>query len=365
MSTEIIGLFVIGLVVLIGGAELLVRGAARLAVSLGVPALIIGLTVVAFGTGSPELAVAVRSSLRGQADIAFGNVVGSNIFNVLLVLGVSASVRPLVVDQQLVRLDVPIMIAVSALLYLLAADGRLGRLDGVVLVLCMIGYTAILVRLAKRQPAARSAPFAEVIGGQERDRRPRTVLMNLTWIVVGLTFLVLGSRWLVDGAVAIAENLGVSQLVIALTIVAAGTSLPEVATSVVAGLRDERDIAVGNVVGSNIFNIIAVLGIASLLAPHGITVAPAALRFDVPVMLAVAVACLPIFFNDQRITRWEGLVFVGYYVAYTAYLVLEAGHHDVLPAFSRVMSFFVIPLTLVTLTVVTARAIRRRRHSRR
>jgi cation:H+ antiporter len=179
--------------------------------------------------------------------------------------------------------------------------------------------------------------------------------MQVVFLVSGLGLLVLGSRWLVDGAVEAAEMLGVSQMVIGLTIVAAGTSLPEVATSVVASLRGERDIAVGNVVGSSIFNILAVLGLSSLVSPDGIDVAPALLRFDLPVAIAVALACLPIFFTGHLIARWEGALFFLYYIAYAAYLILAAAKHEALPAYSSVMLAFVLPLTALTIAVLAMR----------
>jgi cation:H+ antiporter len=187
------------------------------------------------------------------------------------------------------------------------------------------------------------------------------LLLNIVLVIIGLAMLVLGSRWLVSGAVAIAEALGVSKLVIALTIIAAGTSLPEVATSVVASIRGERDIAVGNVVGSCLFNVLAILGLSSIVATDGIRVAPAALRFDVPVMIAVSIACLPISFTGYRIARWEGFLFLAYYAAYTLYLILDSADHDALPEFSAMMELFVIPLTLVTLVVLTVRALKSRR----
>jgi cation:H+ antiporter len=185
------------------------------------------------------------------------------------------------------------------------------------------------------------------------------VLLQSALIIVGLGLLVVGSQWLVEGSVVIARALGVSDLVIGLTIIAAGTSLPEVATSILAAIKGERDIAVGNVVGSNIFNILAVLGLTGLVAPAGVSVHPAALSFDIPVMIAVAVACLPIFFHESRINRWEGALFLFYYVAYTTYLILDASHHDYLPHFSMVMMEFVVPLTALTLMLVVVRYVRR------
>lgn len=339
---------------LIAGAELLVRGASRLAGSLGISPLVIGLTVVAFGTSSPEAAVSVGSALGGQADIALGNVVGSNIFNVLFILGLSALVAPLIVSTRLVRIDAPLMVGVSVLLLVLALDGSLGRLDGLLLFGGVVAYTLLALRESHREGAE-----VPVVYEQEYDAgiQGKRVAVQVGFVVVGLAMLVLGSRWLVDGAVAIASAVGVSELIIGLTVVAAGTSLPEVATSVLAALRGEREIAVGNVVGSSIFNILMVLGLTGLVSPDGINVASAAISFDIPVMIATAVACLPIFFTGHRINRWEGLLFLGYYVAYTLYLFLDATRHAALPAFSFAMLAFVIPLTAVTLAVVAARSL--------
>jgi cation:H+ antiporter len=347
----------VGLAVLVFGAELLVRGATRLAGALGIAPLIIGLTVVAFGTSAPELAVSIKSAFAGQADIALGNVVGSNIFNVLFILGVSALITPLVVAQQLVRLDVPLMIGVSVLVLLLGLDGQIGRLDGGLLFAGLIGYTLFLIRQSRRENAAVQAEYAqEYPTGRLKSTQ---WLLNLILLLAGFGLLVVGSRWLVDGAVTLARQFGVSELIIGLTIVAAGTSLPEVATSVVASLRGERDIAVGNVVGSNLFNLMSVLGVTGLVAPHGISVPAAALQFDIPVMIAVAVACLPVFFTGHLIARWEGALFVGYYLAYVLYLVLAATGNVGLPLFAAAMRWFVIPLTLLTLVVVTLRALHR------
>jgi cation:H+ antiporter len=355
-------LFAAGLALLVLGAESLVRGASKLASSLGVPPLLVGLTVVAYGTSTPELAVSLQAALAGQADIAVGNVVGSNIFNVLFILGLSAIIAPLVVSRQLVWMDVPLMVGVSILMLLMALDGRISRLDGAVLALGIVAYTILIVRQARKEKPAAPEPAAAGATGESAPARApaaRAWAVNLAYIAAGLGLLVLGARWFVDSSVAIARMMGVSELVIGLTIVAAGTSMPEVATSIIAAIRGERDIAVGNVVGSNIYNILAVLGFAALLSPGGVAVAPAALDFDIPVMTAVAVACLPIFFTGHLIARWEGWLFLGYYAAYTAFLILASQQHDALPAFSWVMEIFVVPLTAVTLLVLAARARRR------
>jgi cation:H+ antiporter len=355
VSTMTVVLFVAGLGLLILGAEWLVRGASRLAGALGISPLVIGLTVVAFGTSAPEVAVSVKAAWAGQPDLALGNVVGSTVFNVLFILGASALVTPLLVSSQLIRLDVPIMIGLSVLVLVLAADGSIGRLDGALLFAGVIVYTAFQVRQSRKESAAIRDEYAQ----EYAPKRPSTPA-NLMLVAAGLALLVLGSRWLVSGAVAFAQALGVSELVIGLTIVAAGTSLPEVATSILAAFRGERDIAVGNVVGSNIFNLLAVLGLSALVAPDGLPAPPSLLRFDLPVMIAVALACLPIFASEATINRWEGALFLSYYAAYTAYLLLAAQQHDALPVFSTVMEIFVLPLTAITLAVVGWRAWRHR-----
>jgi cation:H+ antiporter len=345
-----------GLVLLVVGGEALLRGASKLAVSLGISPLVIGLTVVAFGTSSPELAVSVQAVLTGQVDIALGNVVGSNVFNVLFILGVSAAITPLVVAGQVIRQEVPVMVAVSVLLLAFAFDGGIARWEGVVLVALLAGYTAFLVRQSRRATRA----LREEYGGESHIAAVAswddTLAVQGLLIVGGLLLLVLGSRWLVAAAVAIATAAGVSELVIGLTVVAAGTSLPEVAASIGAALKGQRDIAVGNAVGSNIFNILGVLGLSAAVAPAALHVAPSMLRFDLLVMVAVAVACLPVFFTGFTIARWEGGLFLFYYAAYTAYLVLQAQAHDALATYTLVFNAFVLPLTAITLAVVTVRA---------
>ena len=354
MDPTVLGLFILGLVLLVVGAELLVRGASRLARRFGISPLVIGLTVVAFGTSAPELAVSVQAGFAGQADIALGNVVGSNIFNVLLILGLSALIVPLVVSQQLVQLEVPLMIGVSVLLLIMALDGRIGGFDGLLLFVGILAYTVFALRQSRKESDAVRAEYTQEYGTDQNSVLGRLPL-QIACIVAGLALLVLGAHWLVGGAVVMARLFGVSELIIGLTIVAAGTSLPELATSVVAALRGERDIAVGNVVGSNLFNILAITGIASMVTPGGLEVAPALLRFDLPVMIAVALACLPIFATGHLITRWDGALFLGYYTAYVLYLVLTATRHAVLPAYSAAMLGFVLPLTAVTLIVLLMR----------
>lgn len=351
-------LLIAGLALLTVGAEVLVRGASGLARAVGLPSLVIGLTVVAFGTSAPELAVSVKASFSGQADIALGNVVGSNIFNVLFVLGLSALVVPLAASKQLVRLDVPVMIVASGLLWLLALDGTIGRIEGVCLFAGVVLYIASLVYLGRRD-GRQLFPIGD--GDGTPAQSPKGLWLATALIVVGLVMLVLGARWLVEGAVDLARMFGVSELMIGLTIVAAGTSMPEVATSVVASVRGERDIAIGNAVGSSIFNILVVLGATAAVAPGGVSVAQSALRFDIPVMTAVAFACLPIFFTGGRISRWEGALFLGYYAAYLTVLIMSAVHHASLDAFYHAMLWFVIPLTVLGVLVSVLWCVRKRR----
>jgi cation:H+ antiporter len=359
--TVVVLLLLAGLALLVLGGEVLVRGGSGLGRAVGLSPLVIGLTVVAACTSAPEMAVTVSASLGGNPDVAVGNVVGSNIFNVLVILGLSALAAPLVVRSRVVRADVPVMIGLTVLLLLVALDGAVSRLDGSVLVVGLVLYTVWLVRASRREERAAAAAQPEGATATMPSTRGRTLLLSLTQVAVGVALLVVGARWMVDGAVTVAEATGVSDLVIGLTIVAAGTSLPELATSVVAALRGERDIAVGNVVGSNIFNIGAVLGVASLVSGDGVPVAASAVTFDIPVALGVAVALLPLAFTGFVLRRWEGLLLAGYYAAYVTYLLLDADGHDALPAFSTTMVLFVLPATALGLGTLAALEVRRRR----
>ena len=352
-------LFISGLAALVLGASLLVRGASKLALSLGISPLVVGLTVVAFGTSAPEVAVSVGAVLDGNPDIAIGNVVGSNIFNVLFILGISALITPLVVNSQLIRQEVPIMIGTSLLLLALGLDGTLSFWDGGVLLALLVVYTVFLVAQSRRESKAASAASAAndetplPAAARAWDDR---LLAQIVLIVAGLVALVFGSDWLVTASIAFAKTLGVSDLVIGLTIVAAGTSMPEVATSITAAIKGELDIAVGNVVGSNTFNILGCLGVSGLVSGDlGLAMAPSLLAFDIWVMIAVALACLPVFLSGREIARWEGAVFTAYYAAYVAYLVLAAQQHDALKMFSTTMLSFVLPITLITMVVMLLR----------
>ncbi|MEO8444776.1 MAG: calcium/sodium antiporter [Gammaproteobacteria bacterium] len=349
-------LFIAGLAALVVGANLLVHGASKLALSFGVSPLVVGLTVVALGTSTPEMAVSVGAVLNGKSDMAVGNVVGSNIFNVLFILGISALITPLVVNLQLIRQEVPSMIGASLLLLSLSIDSRLSLSDGVLLLALLVAYIVFLIVQSRREAQAGLSEFDRenrpAISGAWDAKLPAQVAL----IVAGLAALVFGSEWLVTASAAFARSLGLSEVVIGLTIVAAGTSMPEVAASITAALKGERDIAVGNVIGSNLFNILGCLGLSSVVAgSDGLVVPPSVLALDIWVMLAVALACLPVFLTGREIARWEGVVFVAYYAAYMSYVILASQQHAALPAFSRTMMSFVLPITIVTLVVVILR----------
>lgn len=352
--------FVIGVVALVLGAEALVRGAARLATRTGLSPIVIGLTVVAFGTSAPELAVSVGAAVNDNADIAIGNVIGSNIANVLLVLGLSAIVGgSLVVAQRIVRIDVPIVIGVSILVLVLSLDGRLGRLEGVLLLVLLVVYLVWTVVAAQRgRTPTIDLEFAE--GLDHEKVRASTPAVDVAFVLVGLAFLVGGAQALVSAATTVAEQLGVSELVIGLTVVAVGTSLPEIATSLLAAARGERDLAVGNAIGSNLFNLLAVLGITATVSPRALTVLDGAITVDMPVMIAAALACLPLFATGYVLARWEGGVFLIFYAAYLTWLVLDATDHGLRDSYAGAMLGFVVPLTAVTFGVIGWREWRRR-----
>lgn len=316
-------LFVIGLVALYYGAEWLVRGSSRIARGLGISSLIVGLTVVAFGTSAPELVVSLVAAVQDRPDVTVGNILGSNILNILGILGISALIRPLTVQMALLLRETPLMIAATLLIPVVAWDGMVGRIDGFILLILFAGYIYLMVKLARREAPAIEEEFR---GFEEHTGRGGP--LGFRWGDVGVSLagmagLVLGARLLVESAVFFAEVAGVSELVVGLTVVAVGTSLPEMATSLVAGIRREADIAIGNLVGSNIFNSLIILGAAALVKP--LRVDPALLRFEIPVMIASSAIFLPLAYTKLRIDRWEGGLLVGGYVAFTVVLLLRAG----------------------------------------
>jgi cation:H+ antiporter len=307
--TDLLGL-AIGLVLLFFGGEGLVKGSSALALRLGMTPLVAGLTVVAFGTSAPELVVSVKAALAGQGAIALGNVIGSNIFNIGFILGLTALIFPLKVENQIVRFDVPILIAVTLGSLVFLWDFALGRAEGAGFFLGLIGYIGLSVWMAKKVAVSRQVEqeYAEAV-----PKPAGKVVRDLAFILGGLALLVIGSRFFVSGATGIARGLGVSEAIIGLTIVACGTSMPELAASIVAALRKEPDIALGNIVGSNIFNLLGILGVSALIAPLS---GPGLQHTDLYVMTAFALVLLPMVWSGFRLVRWEGAVLLAGYGAY-------------------------------------------------
>jgi cation:H+ antiporter len=318
-----VGLFVLGLTALIVGAELMVQGGSQLAARLGIPPLVVGLTIVAIGTSMPELSIGVVAALRGNGALAVGNIAGTNTVNLLLIFGLSALLRPLPMNIATLRFDLPAMAVAAVVLLALAWDGMLTRAEGALMVGGAIAYTAGIVHVTRRESQAVRAEFDEEYGEPPVRATTGEVLWNLAMLLGGIVVIVVGSGWLVDGAVVIAHDLGVSDAFIGLTVVALGTSSPELATAIVATLRDERDIAVGNLLGSSVYNILLILGVTCLVPASGIAVDPTLVRVDIPVMAAVTLTCVPVFWTGRRVSRLEGGVFVAAYGAYLTYLIVN------------------------------------------
>ena len=303
---------VAGFALLLGGGEALVRGAEVIALRIGISKLVVGLTIVALGTSSPELFISVNAALEGFDDIALGNVVGSNICNLTLVLGTAALVRVIDVKAQLMRLDAPIMVACCFVVILMTADGEISRLDGAILTLGIVSYVAASIWLGKRDHSALDEEYADVDFHVSQG-----LPLSLAFLGAGLAMLFFGSELFVNGAVDLALRLGISQAVISLTLVAIGTSLPELVTTVIASLRGKGDIAVGNAIGSSIFNLLAILGITALVEP----VARGGISWvDIGVMTGIGIFLVPMLYTGMRLTRLEGLLLLVTYALYLGWL---------------------------------------------
>lgn len=307
-------LLLLGVALLTSGGEALIRGSLAAARRLGVSPLLSGLVIVGFGTSAPELVVSVDAALNGQPDIAIGNVVGSNIGNVLLILGVCALITPLAVKPLALRRDAVVVVAASLLFVVLVGGSALGRPDAAIFLVAMVAYL-VLAYWSERFHAAPSGELHQA-EAEELSSVPTSVLWTVVAVLVGLLLLVAGSQVLLRGAVGIAERLGVSEAVIGLTLVAIGTSLPELSISVIAALRRHADVAVGNILGSNIFNLLGILGVSALLQP--LPVNARILQFDQWVMLGTSLLLLLFLYTGQRLTRWEGGVLVVGYAGYVA-----------------------------------------------
>jgi len=331
--------FILGLIALIWGAEILVRSSSKLAASLGVSKLVIGLTVVAFGTSAPELAVGIEAGLMDQPDILMGNVIGSNLTNTLLILGLAALIIPLQVHKNLIRFDLPVMITSTVILILLSLNNIITFWECVILFACLIIYLFALVRFS----------------GKSRLTDEEIVEAGSPWLngllsLGGLVLLIAGARWMVESATIFALMAGVSELVIGLTIVAIGTSLPEIVTSILAAVRGEKDLAVGSIVGSNILNILSVIGIAGLFI-SGIPVQDSLLEVEYIILLAVSVICFPIFFTGRRIKRVEGAIFLTSYILYLFYLYLDSASSTFMPSFIQSVLYGFVPLVILYIII--------------
>ncbi|MDA0327882.1 MAG: calcium/sodium antiporter [Gemmatimonadetes bacterium] len=312
-----VALMALGVGVLYFGAEWLVRGSARLAATLGVTPIVVGLTVVSFGTSAPELVVSVVAAYGGNSDLALGNIMGSNLANIGLILGLTAIVRPLDVQARVVWREMPLMLLVTVALYPLVWDLRLSGGDGVLLLMALAAYLVFVF-----QSVGEEAP--QILGEYESFMKASVGgamahLPDVMWVIAGSGCLVLGGYCIVEGAVQVAGALGLSQVVIGLTVVAVGTSLPELATSLVAAVRRESDIAVGNVIGSNIFNVAGILGVTSVIEP--LVIPSTLLTRELPAVLFISVLLFPVLRSGWRIRRWEGAILLGAYIGATVYLI--------------------------------------------
>jgi cation:H+ antiporter len=307
-----------GLAGLLLGADLLVRGGAALASHLGVRPIVVGLTVVALGTSLPELAVGIDAVRQGSPGLAVGNIVGTTLINILFILGLSALIRPIAFERRTLRFDLPAMTAASLALWLLALDGNLSRLDGTILCLGGVAYTAGIVWTSRRESAPVHADYA---ARSERSGR-RGLLFRLLTLIGGIGLVLVGAELLVDGSIEVARSLDVSEALIGLTVIAIGTSAPELVTTLTSTLRGDRDIAVGNLLGSSVYNVALVLGLAVVTAPAGVQVPDEVIAADLLVLAAVALITVPVLLSGHRISRVEGGAFVAAYLGYLVWLIV-------------------------------------------
>jgi cation:H+ antiporter len=321
-----VGWFVVGLIALAIGAEVMVRGGAQLASRLGISPMLVGLTVVSIGTSLPELAVGVTAALEGSGELAVGNIAGTNVVNILFILGLSALIRPLAIERRTLRFDLPVMAGAAVLLWVLAVNGVLSRLDGLILVCGAIVYTAVLIQMSRRESQATVAEYAQAFPavpepGEATKRVGGKTVQHVAMTVTGIAVVILGAEWLVGGAVGIAREFGVSDALIGLTVVAIGTSAPELVTTIVSTVRGERDIAVGNLLGSSVYNILLILGITCLVPANGLALTHNLVWIDIPLMVAASLACIPIFVSGRRVHRAEGAAMVTAYLGYLVFLL--------------------------------------------
>lgn len=304
----------------------MVRGGAQLASRLGISPMLVGLTVVSIGTSLPELAVGVTAALEGSGELAVGNIAGTNVVNILFILGLSALISPLAIERRTLRLDLPVMAGAAVLLWVLAVNGVLSRLDGLILVCGAVVYTVVLIRMSRRESQATAAEYVQAFPvvpelGEPTKRVGGKTVQHVAMTVTGIAVVILGAEWLVGGAVGIAREFGVSDALIGLTVVAIGTSAPELVTTIVSTVRGQRDIAVGNLLGSSVYNILLILGITCLVPANGLTLTHNLVWIDIPLMVAASLACIPIFVTGRRVHRAEGAAMVTAYLGYLVFLL--------------------------------------------
>lgn len=329
----------LSLVFLIIAAEVMLKGSLGLANALNVSPLVIGLTVVAFGTSAPELAINISSLAAGHGDIAIGNVIGSNIFNVLFILGITTLFYPLRVTQKVIRVDIPIMIFLYVLVWLMSLNGFLSFWEGVFFVSGLVFYILFSIRSAKKEAKSIRKEYAKEFSSAKTMSKIKSVV----FISLGVLGLALASKFFVGSATELAILMNLSELIIGLTVVACGSAAPEVVISITAARKGESDIAVGNIIGSCIFNILCVLGFTVLLFPNQ-EITRAAINFDIPIMVVSSVLCIPLFMTDMKVSRWEGAVLVLSFVSYISWITLDSTDHDAAEPFGKFVMFFLVPI---------------------
>ena len=347
-----LGLVIVGLATLLAGGDLLLRGATKVAESFGMTRLMIGLTIVSLGTSAPETAICVDAALQTKPEIALGNIIGSNVANVLLILGLTALVIPIVIDRKIIQREVPVMIGVTFLFLALVSDGHLTRADGVLLLTGMACFLVWQFVSASKEPDS-------AIQQEDNNEVKPNFLRSAIFILFGVAMLWFGAGWMVKGATGLAATFGVSELVIGLTIVAIGSSSPEIVTSLLAARRGYPEMAVGSVIGSNIANLLLVSGITAVLSTK-IEVPKDAFEFDIPVMVIASIACLPIFATEHKLVRWEGALFLACFAAFTCFLLFRPRISQIFPVGSQIVWPIATPLILATVVVVSYRLLKKR-----
>jgi cation:H+ antiporter len=353
-------LFLAGLGLLVMGAELLVRGSTRLGELAGLSPLVVGLTIVSFATTAPEATVSITAASSGRGELALGNVLGSNIFNMLVVVGAAALITALPVTSITVRKDVPVLIIATAVVLLFAINGTVAKWEAVLMLLALVAFISFSVWQSRRD----SHPTAGSMIRRTRRAAMREISLGSTLGLGGAVLLVFGSRLFVDSASTIAAELGVSELIVGLTVAAVGTSAPELTTSIVAAVKGQTDVAVGNAIGASIINLLGIVALSSLVSPGGLAVPNNAIQLDFPVALSVAVMALPMAMIGMRIVRWKGAFMITYYGVYVAVLIIDSVSDGLVEKFSVVMLAVVLPATVAAAAYGVFRANRRYRRLR-